>query len=142
MNDTGSRPSVGDEWYRFPTHNQLFRVALSKTFKDLCYNSVSQCSLETLINLMDNNRWVAFVIGSNEGYGMLIFISIPSQSQCVLVLYKCVDRDDHWDNWCLTESSHHILYFSGILIFPIRTIWNMREIPIHEYHNFYNSYLQ
>ena len=34
MIDTGSRPSVVDDWYRFPTYNKLFIERFSKTFKE------------------------------------------------------------------------------------------------------------
>ena len=41
MIDTGSRPSVVDDWYRFLTHNKLFKEHLSKNFKDIRCNSGS-----------------------------------------------------------------------------------------------------
>ena len=40
MIDTGSRPRVVDDWYRFPTSNKCFVEHSSKIFEDLCCNSV------------------------------------------------------------------------------------------------------
>ena len=37
--DTGSRPSVVDNFYRFPTYNNLFTERSSKIFEDLRCNS-------------------------------------------------------------------------------------------------------
>ena len=39
MIDTGSRPNVGDDRYRFSTYNKLFKERFAIIFEELCCNS-------------------------------------------------------------------------------------------------------
>ena len=53
MIDTGSRPSVVDGWYRFPTHNKLLKERFSKTFEDLRCNSIQESNVNLKLTLVD-----------------------------------------------------------------------------------------
>ena len=50
--DTGSKPSVVYDWYRFPNFNKLFTEHSSKIFKELRCNSV--------LKILDPERWQQF----------------------------------------------------------------------------------
>ena len=79
--DTGSRPSVVDSWYRFPTYNKLFKERFSITFKDLRCNSEMKC-----FSVVFTTKIIVYHPTDRQNLFRWVFMQIESEVICKYLL--------------------------------------------------------